>query len=423
MIGTRIGLGLSRDAMRGVALRRDGSVVWHASTPRGREEPIVDVFARLLRDLPVPIARGAHVIAVVGPIEGQLRPLPGLPRVRATAELGALVTENADRFFLRETGRIRVSTPRTLACGEVWAAAVSETIVAELASACQVAGLRFDGLTPIAAALIHLIALPHGADGEPQLVRATWVDDGVRLCVELRGREPVRLVRERVAAGEPRGFGSAHTLPIELPLEFADAYIATQVRASDAFIVSQYTDDHRAARRASIRTHAWSGLAAVLMVVAMLAPGTIATRQAERGRARLATLGTRELALRRAEAALARATLHLNLVAGFETSRRSITLILGELALALPESTAVTTLHIDSLGGNLSVVTPRAGLTLQAISSLPQLAHTQLTGSVTREVTSGIELEHATVRFAFPPAARAAPRIATVAAIVAMAAP
>jgi Tfp pilus assembly protein PilN len=411
MSGMRIGLGVSRDVVRGVAIARDGRVLWHGSTPRSREESVADVVRRLVREAPAGV-RGARLIAVVGPTEGQLRPLSGLPKVRALDELGALIRENAERFFVHEASRLRVSAPHSVS-GEIWAAAVPESLVSDIAVACRSEGLRFDGVAPVTAAVARLLVKSR-TDDEPSSVHGSWIDDGVLLRVELNGRDLVRVVRERAPGTEARGLMPSCPLPTGLPPALADAYAAALMRASDAFVIAQDTDDHRTDRRATLRTRVWSALAVICLAAAVLAPGMIATRQATRSRGQLAVLAARERVLRRTEAALARATLDLNLATSFELSRRSTTILLGELSYALPESTAVTTLRLDSLGGSMSVITPSAGTMLKAIAALPQLEHAQLTGSVTREVTSGVELEHAGVRFIFARSVRS-PRPRTLA--------
>lgn len=74
--------------------------------------------------------------------------------------------------------------------------------------------------------------------------------------------------------------------------------------------------------------------------------------------------------------------------------------------MALPESTAVTALHIDSLGGSLTVLAPHAAATLEGVAAIPIVARVQMAGAVNREIAAGAELERATLRFTI----RRAPR-------------
>ena len=121
----------------------------------------------------------------------------------------------------------------------------------------------------------------------------------------------------------------------------------------------------------------------------------------DRARARLAMLAPRQRDLQQVQSSLASATTALNSVAAFERSRQSATLLLAEVALALPDSTAVTTLHVDSLGGTLTLLAPRAASALEAVSGLPLMARVQMNGAVTREIAGGVQLERASLRFTF----------------------
>ncbi|HEU4722065.1 MAG TPA: hypothetical protein VFS59_11940 [Gemmatimonadaceae bacterium] len=399
-----IGVAVSRDAVRLVAVNRAGLLVWNRSLSRGRGDvTLAELVGKGLTERPASLRRPMHIACVVGPTEAQLRPLHGLPQLRTAAEQLAVVAESVDRFFVSEGARMRVSAPVRLRAGELWAAAVSRDVVAQVAEACRAHRMRLVGVAPVAAALGHLAAWPRAAtmEGAPAPAHVQHVDDGTRLHVLYdAGGLPTRVWRERAPAGTPALEGDVR-LPDRLGPTFADAYAATQLRARDPFVIGEHSDAVRRARLARVRTWLWAGLAAAGLIAAAWAPGAIATKRGDLARTRLASLARRQEELRLVQATLGTSSAALNTIASFEASRRSATLLLAELAMTLPDSTAITTLRVDSVGGTLTLLAPRAAAALEAVSALPLVARVQLAGAVTREVTGGVELERASLRFAF----------------------
>jgi Tfp pilus assembly protein PilN len=409
---TNIGLAISRSEIRLVGLNRVGLLVWNRSLPRGRADTsLAEVIGGALAERPASLRRGARLACVVGPAEAQLRSLHGLPQLRSAAEQLAMVAESVDRFFVSEGARMRVSAPVRLREGELWTAAVQRDLVAQVAEACRAHRVTLVGVAPIAAALGHLVPRrePDAADRALPAARVQRIDDGTRLHVHFDAHAlPLHVWRERAADGLPMLEGDVH-LPERISAAFGDAYAATFLRPHDPFVIAEHADDVRRSRMARRRTHAWTAMAVAGLVATAWVPGAMAASRADRARARLASLAARQRELRRVEAQLAGSTLALNGIASFEASRRSATLLLAELAMALPDSTAITTLHVDSVGGTLTVLAPRAAGTLEAVSALSLIGRVQMTGAVTRETTGGVELERASLRFTFKRRAVATP--------------
>ena len=404
MIGaTRIGIGISRGEIRFVGVNHVGLPVWNRAFARHRGgASLADLVGKGLAERPAMLRGRVRVACVVGPVEAQLRPLHGLPVLRSSTEQLAVVNESVDRFFVSEDARMRISPPVRARGGELWAAAVNRDVVNQVAEACRAHRVRLVGVTPVAAALGHLIVKRVGdTDSKSHDAKVRRVDDGTRLhLVYDASGLPVHLWRERVPVGLPDIDGDV-LLPERLGPSFADAYAATCLRARDHFVIGEHSNEVRRARLAQQRTRLWAALAAASLVSAAWLPGALATRRADRARTRLASLATRQRDLIRVQAKLGEATAALNSIASFEASRRSATIFLAELALALPDSTAVTTLHADSLGGSMTLLAPRAAGALETVSEVPLVSRVQTTGPVTREIAGGTELERTSLKFVF----------------------
>lgn len=396
-----IGIGVSRNELRVVALRRE-EVLWVTTVTRGRTASLSSVIEALLATRPPEVNGRVHVVAAIGTHESQLRPLEGLPPVRNAAELHAIISQNADRFFVREGGNLRISTPCVMASGDTWASAVEEGVLDEIAAGCRAANVPFVGALPVAAVLHHVAR----AENETAERQATWVGDGTRTLVTYVGWTPRRVLRERAADADTDGLAMKAAMPDTILSSHADAFAATRVRARDAFVIGEFAESIMIQRRSRVRTLILGGAIAASIVVAMVAPGVLSMRRTGQARSHLAVLRKKVGEADKVQRDLAEATTELNLVSKFQASRRSTTLLLGELAMALPESTAITALRIDSVGGSLSILTPHAAAAVESMSAVPGLHRVQVTGSMTRETTNGVDLERAAIRFGFAPAMR-----------------
>ena len=399
---TNIGIGVSRTEIRLAGVNRAGILIWYRSFARGRsDESLAALVAKALAERPPALRGRVRVACVVGSAESQLRPLHGLPQMRSETEQVAVVAESIDRFFVGGNGRLRLSATVRVD-DELWAAAVDHDVLRDVAQACRAQRVRLVGATPVAAALGHLVdpsADPNGSTGGDAHLHHS--DDGTRLHVVYGSSGlPRRIWRERAATGTP-SLGGAIRLPDRLEPAFADAYAATRLHSSDPFVLGEHADEVRRTTFARRRTVLWTAIAAAGLVATVWAPGALASQRAERARTQLGALSRRQRELRSVQSALATSTATLGNLATFERSRHSATLLLAELAMALPESTAITAFHTDSLGGTLTVLAPRAAGTLEAISGIPLMGRVQMAGPVTREVVTGVELERASLRFTF----------------------
>ena len=78
---------------------------------------------------------------------------------------------------------------------------------------------------------------------------------------------------------------------------------------------------------------------------------------------------------------------------------RPVTFLAVALAHALPDGAALLALHVDSSGGSVVALAPRAAALLTRLEQVPHLAALEIVGPVTRETDSGHAVERVTIRF------------------------
>jgi hypothetical protein len=141
-------------------------------------------------------------------------------------------------------------------------------------------------------------------------------------------------------------------------------------------------------------------LASVSIVAAIAAPGVAAGRRASHDARKLeqlrGTLGVWSPAL----TSLRHTTAALNEIGTFLAERRSVALLLGGLSRALPDSTAIVNLRVDSLGGTMTLLSRTAASIVPRVATVQPVVEPRIVGAVTRETVSGRQLQRVTVRFA-----------------------
>ncbi len=77
--------------------------------------------------------------------------------------------------------------------------------------------------------------------------------------------------------------------------------------------------------------------------------------------------------------------------------------LLGAIGDALPDSTAIVSLRVDSASGSMTVVSSAAARVLPALEELSGIAGAALAGSVSRENMGGARVQRVAIRFRRPP--------------------
>jgi hypothetical protein len=179
---------------------------------------------------------------------------------------------------------------------------------------------------------------------------------------------------------------------------FADAYGAAVASVRDPLAYRPA----RAASAAPIRT--WrlvaAGIACALALAsAILGPTLTARHAAAQATGVLAVLARQRLGAESAESDLVHVSRALDEVAAFDSDRHPATLLINDLAHSLPTGGALVSLRVDSAGGTLVALAPRAAILIERLEHVPGLTTPTFVGPVTREVAGSSEVERVAIHF------------------------
>lgn len=400
MIGrrrARLGLGIGSERVSAVLVER-GRIVWSTVRERTAFEPLEATLTRLLGAVPRRRwARRPAVVAAVGPTASQLKRIVGLPHLTEPAAVAALVRENVARFFLKDGVPLLTAGVRLVEPGIAWAAAVEAPLVASLERACRATGLVLGGVVPVA------IALERAAEGET----VEWRDGDARLTVALTDGAVATVRRSTAVAGDG---GS-----VLCPTSLIRGLEGGAVPVADAFGAAMLPHDEPLALRTAItapagpsrrRLRAALAACAIACLAALLAPGLAAMWVAHRADRRLAAIAPRARAAATRAARLGHARREAETIADLAAGARPATLLLTEIARALPERAALVALEVNaSTGtGSLVAIAPRATQVMDAVERVSAFASPTIEGPVTPESVGGTTVERLTVRVRVLPA-------------------
>ena len=399
-----IGLSIGSEHLRAVGVG-GGRVRWMLEAERAVEGDLAGEIVTLLRHATLPRWPRPMVAAAIGPAGSQTKRLTGLPAIADVATLRDVVREGAARFFLRNGVPLRVSGVRVAEPGVAWAAAIEVPIVEAVEAACRTLRLRVRLIAP------SIVALALGLEDNECV---EWRDGAISAEIAIAGRAVTATRRlsnvvdhENLAdVRVPRVVDALRVLG-DGGWRFADAYGATQLPSDEALALRTMSGDLDAGvSRRSVRLAAAALFIAT--VAALVAPGVSSAVRIRRTDRDFAALERRRVEADRAERDLARMDAALAEVSAFDATRRSPTLLLASLAHALPETTVLVTVRIDSAGATIALLAPRAAAALAAVDSMAQVTSPEIIGPVTKEVVGTRELERATMHLRFGAAAKRA---------------
>jgi hypothetical protein len=381
--GLRIGVGLGQTEIRAVALHND-TEVWRDAQPVDAHS--VDVALRALLDR-APAHRRRSLICAVGPHAAQLRRIDGVPRLDNARLMRSLISNNAAQYFTTCDGELITGSARWIAQEQAWIGAIHASVVADVANACHRAGLRLEGLLPVAACL----RVPDDSD------RLTWSDG--QAAVELTYEAGVLIQARRVNFATVEGHTTSREgLLVGEALGFADALGAARFDARDPLLI------HPHSTRQVRPVPRWRLTLAVSMAVAMIlaalvAPGLHAVIQAMGYRVELASLREQRVTALSEERELAKARDGLQALSSFTTDAHSATLLLSELTALLPGDASLLSIRTDSTGGTILLLVAQSQKALAALDSLNGATGAEMVGAVTPEIAQGLKRERVTLRF------------------------
>jgi hypothetical protein len=401
----RIGLGIGRGAIRGVVVRR-GRVIWSGMTAIADGEDLRPAIVRTLREIPRSRWRPRRVVVAVGPSSTQVKHLTSLPPTRNERLLSQAVAANAGRFFLRNGIPLRVTDVRLdlTDAGGVWVGAMETPVVAAIESACRECRIRYDGAVP-AVSVVGTALAP--VEGERQV---TWIDDDVVAALVI---DRDCLVRTRRVASND---GPAEDPPAVVAAiadiggwDLAGAYGAAVVDLRRAPLLRPSTDEARRRRNAVLRRGALGVMVGITALATLFAPGLVAARTQRAASVTLTRLAPRQRQVAETHATLAGVTKVLERTSAFRGDRPAMTRFLSAITEAIPESTAIVMLRVDSVGGNVLALSLKGAEVLSAVRQIAGVSFAQITAPLTRETIEGAEVERVSIRFQFPRRAKPAP--------------
>lgn len=399
----RIGLAVSIDSVRMVAVR-DERILWAGESPIDEDAPLERAVGKLLAQITVPRWPRPRVFAAIGPAQAQVKRLSGLPPVTDARVVAQLVRESPGRFFLKNGIPLTTTGVRLAGKEEAWGGALDEPVVRAIADVCRRQRLSLRGIVPT------VLVLGRSIEGD----RIVWRDGDV--AAELTLKEGALDEIRRLPSGREHDEGSP---TLRAPLgalgeeawRFADAYAAAMTRDDEPLAARPgraATDEARRVPRWRIAIAACAlGLTAL---AAAFAPGVAAARASRHAARSLHELGPTRAAVVRAEADLNLVSGALDEVSGFENGRRSTIGFLAALSDALPPTAQLVAVRLDSAGGNLVVLSPRAGDALSRVERLGDVEAPEIVGPVTREYVGQQEKERVTIRFRWRRVARGGKR-------------
>lgn len=402
-----IGVAVSPHSMRAVAVRGTRAL-WAVSAERSQGEPLDREIEALLRSSPA--ARGwirRRAVLAAAPQYAQLKLLPNLPRVSNTM-LAGVVRESPGRFF-RKNG-VPLDTGGVSCAGDfVWAAAYERPLLAAVERGCTAVRLTLVAAVPSVLAVARASVAP----------TIHWFDDDAWFAIvrDQEGAPPnVRAcLGPRDVDATPQAVPGLQSLGLDA-WTYADAYGAAvgRGRESVAIRLSRTRSRHYSRRRLV----AAAAACAVLWTAALVVPGMLRVRQAHRAARVLADLAASRHSYGAAMLRLDAATKQLDELARFDATRDRMTVLLDQLATALPADAAIIALRADSLGGSLVAIGPDAAELIDALEHVSCIASPEIVGPITHEVTQGTTTaptpgparptaQRVTVRFAFSPVSEA----------------
>jgi hypothetical protein len=388
-VSARLGLSIASDSCAAVLVRR-GRIRWHRRVTREPGSTLAATVHALLESRRES-RRRADTVVTLGASYSQVKRVAGIPPTLSRDVATRLVRENASSFFL-VSSRLATTGLQRAADGSAWTSALDAGLIDEVRDALRAIGVRAREFVADAVALACV--LPAGEhrmrDGDVFVEFAT---------------EHAALTRCR-RSHHSGSFASTPSEPLPAPLrelgdearQYVAALAAATLPLGNPLAWRPPPDPRRRAHRRRIETAIASIGFAASIVAAAAAPGIRATRDAARW-TRQSAVGA---AIRResatVDAELGRVTNALDRLDRFQATRGDAPRLLGNLALALPESTALLSLHVDTVEIDFAVLTPHAADVIPQLADVGGVVSPRIVGSVVRDASARVTLERATIR-------------------------
>lgn len=385
-----LSLGISNDRVSTVLATRT-RLLWYASRERDAGIALADTIAKLVADCPRRSFQSRAIVVALGHSTIRVKPVRGLPAQQDKSILASIVAESPERLFVGEEGELATSRVHVDGRSCAWVAAVRRSLLAEIDEACAACGFRLSHVIPAAVAF--------GRATEASAL--VWTDGGVRIEAEYEGGEVVSLRSRRYEGTIAPDFSVVEALRDagSEGATIADAFGAGKVAHHHALAIRPQPDPAASLRW---RRRVIPAAAACLTVcaVAAIMPMLVETIVAQQDRRFLAHVRTSVEAAQARYDSLSLITRELTQAASFVAQHPSSTLLLSEIARALPDSCAVQQLSIDSVGAAmLTAVGPRADAILEGLQHVPDISALRVTGPIEADKSTTNPEERVTASF------------------------
>jgi len=385
-----IAIAVGATELRGLWMQ-SGTLRWHARSTLPDALGLEESLRTLLASSPRALA-GSRVTLVLSPRWVQTKRLEGLPAIRSARLTTQLLQENEQAFFLWSGYPSTVVTEQTHD-GCTWGAAVDTEFLGALVRAVRSERLRIVAIAPSVAAIAA--AFPDQC--------IDWSDGAQRY--EIEGARGGILQLRRVLDGR---VPQTPVIPDVLrPIggdapSFLPAYAAAAVGRRLPLAWRPRAEPARLVRRRRIARAVGCVALVAAGTAAALAPALRAAASRRDAESELRRLRVVQQELSYTQSELRRVSEALDRVARFAVDRGRITRTVGALSEAIPESTAILDIRLDSVEGTFSAYAPSVADVLPALADVGDIAEPRIVGSVTRETIAGVRLERAAFRFLRP---------------------
>lgn len=347
----RVGIAVDRHAIRIVGTR-GGAATWAVEGPVDDQLGLDPSLDRVLEQVPSRRRSRLWVGAAIGPHGAELKTVTGLPPITDRDHVDAIVRQQASTFFIGPRLDDWVTRAVSSGPGACLAARVELTMLAAIGRAVRRRGWELRAVGPTALAL----SFAYGAGN------CRWSDGKVAIELSLSdtGIDSVRTSRVITSDRDPESAARLHPGLNGLgddASRFADAFGAACLTPINHLAIDPLDLEPWHAprfRRAYAGPLAMAALGGLAILVAPLG-SVIAARRAATTATAVAPSQWRQITATTEE--LARATSALADIAAFAESRRRVAPVLGALAAALPDSTALVSVTFDGREGELTALT------------------------------------------------------------------
>jgi hypothetical protein len=303
--------------------------------------------------------------------------------------LETVVRANVGRFFVKNGVPLLTTGVEVIERGEGWSAAVERPVIDAIVDACAARGLRVAAIVPAVLAIPQVLHDPVIA----------WLDGDVAVEVSYTAERRLSAIR-RLTIGDA-GAATHPQCGGEEDAAFADALGATMIARKEPLAIRGDETRKRQDRASPVRLILAAAALCVSVIAYLVGPAWLQQREARTAATRFAAVASDVRGAEWTVRELAGATAKLAAVSRFAAQRRSATLLLADLTLALPEDVFLTNLRVDESGGSIVALAPRAAMVPSLLEPVRSISSPSIVGAVTMETVAGERMERVTVRFSW----------------------